>query len=337
MTLRQEAPRIIHFNDCANVAKTLVEAARDSGLQWDFMPPSEVRPAGGFGVGPRSLLTQLPFQARHAAALIRHDVVHIHYATAVGLLQKPYLPRRPYILHLHGTDIRTQWLDPSFKAQIQAAVDGANAVYYTTPDLRENATAARTDARYMPAPVRFDEIPPWTPGEGARPRVVFASRWEESKGLSKQLETASALVAALGGIADILGLDWGPGAKSAGEAGVMLVPKMSHGAYLRYLASADVVIGQSTGALGLSELEAMAIGAVVICPGKQLSLGDERPPVLQGSIQEVVEQVVESLKDSQAVSKQLDAVSWTRLHHSAQKWIPVLDEVYRKAALAGTN
>lgn len=327
-------PRIIHFNDCANVAKTLVDAARDSGLRWDYLPPSQVRPAAGYRSGPVALMAQLPYQIRHFAALASHDVVHVHYATAVSLLQKPYYPRRPYLLHLHGTDIRSQWLDPAFRTQIQAAVDGASAVYYTTPDLRENATAARPDASYMPAPVAFNGLPEWSPGEGARPRVVFASRWDDSKGLARQLETAAALVKAVEGKVEVLGLDWGPGAASAAASGVVLVPKMSHDAYLRYLASADVVIGQSTGVLGLSELEAMAIGAVVACPGKQLTVDDERPPVLEGSVGEVVEQVLAALGDCHAVSGRLGAKEWTRTHHSAHRWIPVLEEAYRVAALA---
>ena len=83
-----------------------------------------------------------------------------------------YIPRRPYVLHLHGTDIRTLWSDPVKGPGIQTYIDGAAHVYYSTRDNEENATTARGDAEYMPVFVDPRQLPEWSP----QGYVAFASR-----------------------------------------------------------------------------------------------------------------------------------------------------------------
>ncbi|MEZ2370728.1 hypothetical protein [Arthrobacter sp. RCC_34] len=323
-------PRVIHINDCANVARTLVDEAHRRNLSWDFMPPDAVRPGQGFGSGMKARLAQLPYQLRHASAALGHDVLHFHYGTTPSVFDKPFLPRKPYLLHLHGTDIRTQWPQPAFHDQIQRAIDGAQGVYYTTLDLEENATAARPDAQYLPAPLMFDRIPEWSAPEG-RTRISFASRWDDSKNVALQLETAAALVKAFPD-AEVLGLDWGPGAAEAQRLGVRLVPKMPHGDFLDYLAGASVVVGQSAGILAVSELEALAAGVVVACPGTQWTGPAGEPPVLQGTPEEIVEQVRVTLEDPAAMASRLSGPAWVRKNHSAADQVALLQSAYRAAA-----
>ncbi|MCU6480080.1 glycosyltransferase [Arthrobacter sp. A2-55] len=265
--------------------------------------------------------------------LVRSDVVHVHYATSVALLEHSYLPKRPYLLHLHGTDIRQQWLEPTFRNQIQKAIDGAEAVFYTNLDTAENALAARADAKYMAALLRPDILPAWTPTNVNAPtsRVLFASRWDESKGVEQQVAVAEALHRAQGDKVELVGLDWGPGASLAADAGVSLRGRLTHNEYVKLLASADVVVGQATGLLGISELEAMAIGPVVVCPGTQVEGPAGRPPVLQGSVDEIVQQVADVLADPREASQKQNARAWVLENHTAEKWIPVLQGLYRSA------
>lgn len=326
-------PRVAHFNDCANVAQTLVAEAARQGFHWGYLAPDKVRPPGGMGGSLDAKIRQMPFVARHLNMLVRSDVIHVHYATSVALLDHSFMPKRPYFLHLHGTDIRRQWLDPAFRPQIQNAIDGAEAVFYTNLDTEENALSARSDARYMAALLNVDTLPAWAPSESDAPakRVVFASRWDEAKGVELQLGMAEALHKAFGARIELIGLDWGPGAARAANLGVRLGSRLPHDQYVNLLASADLVVGQATGLLGISELEAMAIGPVVACPGSQLEGPAGRPPVLQGSIVEIIDQAAEVLQDPRAVSKKMNASPWIMENHTAKKWIPVLQALYRSA------
>lgn len=324
-------PRVTHFNDCANVARSITEAANAAGYPWKYLPPELVRPENGFTPGITGKASQLPYVARHFRAALTSDVLHIHYATAAALLDHPYIPSRPYLLTLHGTDIRHQWADPAYHTQIQRAIDGAHAVYYTNLDTATNATTARPDATYQPPLIRPGTLPAWSPGNGA-PLVVFASRWDKSKGMEKQLEFAEQLHKAAGPETRILGLDWGPGAGHARERGVTLVPRMNHSDYVRFLASADLVVGQATPMLGVSELEAMAIGVPVLCPVDQLTGPDGVPPVLQPSAGDTVGQALVALEDPVAASTRLSAREWVLAHHTADAWVPRLAAEYASAA-----
>src|SRR5690606_18267436 len=263
-------PRVLHFNDAAGVGLALVRAAERQGLHWDLLPQSRVRPslpaARRRGLGR---VRYVPFLVRRAVALGRADVVHVHSANNVRLLRERGMPRRPYLLHLHGTDIRERWPDPAHRAEIQAAVDGAFAVYYTTPDLAENALRARPDAVHMPAFVEAGTLPAWAPGP--RRRVVYVSRWSAVKGAPEVLALARRLAELLPSDVEQVGLDWGPDAEEARRAGVRLVPRLAHAEYLELLASAHVCVGQATSVLGVSELEAMAVGPPLASVGEHLS------------------------------------------------------------------
>jgi glycosyltransferase involved in cell wall biosynthesis len=324
--------RVTHFNDCAFVGRALVNAAARAGERWGYVPPEKVRPAGGFHGGVRRI-AELPYVLRHARVAATTDVVHVHYATTVPLLQKPYIPKRPYVLHLHGTDIRRQWTAPETHELVQRAIDGASAVYYTNLDTVEEATTARADAQYMPAFVEPELLPAWSAPSAAGPRtVLFVSRWDDSKGVETQLELASALRAALPADTRLVGLDWGPGAAEAAVRGVELVPRRSHQGFLDLVASADVAIGQAAGIIAVSELEAMAIGPAVLCPVTRLHDGGDPPPVLTGTVPEVVGQALVALADPVAASMGLDARSWVLNKHTPDRWVPVLEEVYRRAS-----
>ncbi|MGO1316079.1 MAG: hypothetical protein ACTMIR_03460 [Cellulomonadaceae bacterium] len=320
-------PSVLQLNDCARVAENLVAAAARAGLDWDYLPPGQVRPPAGTDLSGLRRARYVPYVARRARHLHRADVVHVHYATSVRLVRERLMPRRPYLLHLHGTDIREQWPDPRFHDEIQRAVDGASAVYYTGLDTAHNAVTARPDAQFMPAFVA--DVPPWRPP--GRGRIRFASRWGAEKGLAGQLELARAL-RRLPDV-ELEGLRWGAGADEAIAAGVQLVVPMPHEEYLDWLAGADLVVGQATGIVAVSELEAMAIGAPVAAPGRRLAYPDgTAPPVLEGTVADVVEQVRLALDDPPTTAARLGAQAWTLAHCVADPYVPGLVAQYEAAA-----
>jgi len=317
---------VLHLNDCAFVGQHIVNAGRRAAEPWRILPPAltwaPVRP----GAAAPTRSDEIRTLARIATHVARADVVHVHFATTARRLRPRVVPRRPYVLHLHGTDIRTLWADRARHAQIQAAIDGARHVFYSTRDNEGNATAARADAEYLPIFVDPAELPAWRP-EGY---VAFASRWEEVKGLAGMLDVAERLVRAG---ADVRGLDWGPGASDAAKIGVRLLPRMDHAGYLDFLARSAVTVGQATRILSVSEVEAMAIGVPLAAVGDHLPGPDGGPlPIRSGSPADVADAVLADLADPETAARSLGSREWALEHHVADRYVPRLREVYRAVA-----
>lgn len=329
------SPAVLHVNDCASVGATLVAEAARQGLRWDYLPPERVRPVA-VSTNPWAARAQyLPYVARRALHLRRAQVVHVHYATSARLLRERGMPTRPYVLHLHGSDIREQWQRPAYHDEIQQAVDDAARVYYANLDTAEAAAAACPDAEYLPSPIDLGRLPARAGPDPARPaRIVFVSRWDDVKGADANLELVRELAAALPD-AEMLGIDWGPKAGAAAAAGVRLVPRLGHSAYLDLVASATVAVGQARPILALSEFEAMAIGVPTAAIGTRLPRPDDgsTPPVIEGDLDAVVGGIRQAVADPSGTAAALGGSEWARTRHDPAPLVPRLLRAYR-AALA---
>ena len=323
--------KVLHFNDCAFVGATLVAQARAQDLPWRHLVPSQVRPRS-VPRGPFAPLAYAPYVLRRIREVGGSEIVHVHYGTSAHLLRQRGVPRRPYVLSLHGTDIRTQWHDPRYHDELRRAIDGAATVLYTNLDTAETAIAARHDALHLPQAVSSQGLPVWQPrGARGRARIVFAPRWSSDKGVEEQLQLAHRLRGALRDV-ELIGLNWGPGAGRAADLGVRLVPTAPHDDYLALLATADVVIGQADLILSVSDFEAMLIGAPVAAIGHRIPSADgTTPPTLGGSIDDVVDQIVAAVQDPLAAAERLDARRWVRAHHDPQLLVEFLLQVYGRA------
>ncbi|MFE4835609.1 hypothetical protein ACFRAU_13120 [Arthrobacter sp. NPDC056691] len=329
-------PRVLQFNDCAFVARNMVRAAARAGIEWAYMPPEQVRPMTAAPKNPLLARARfVPFVARRALRLRAAEVVHVHYGTSARLLRERGMPRRPYALTLHGTDIRKQWVDPQFHGEIQQAIDGAAHVFFANNDTAENALRARPDAEFLPALVDAAALPSWHPG--GRPSVLFVSRWDDDKGVERQLELARKLSAAVGSRAEILGLNWGPGAEAARRNGVTLLERMPQDDFHKIMSQAHVTIGQATNNFATSEFEALCMGAPLAALGSRLPRPDDgtTPPVIEGTDEDVVEQVVAALDDPVAVTKRLGGREWALPRYDAAAFVPRLTELY--AGIAAGN
>lgn len=326
-------PKVLQFNDCAFVARNMVRAAARAGIGWDYLPPEQVRPMTAAPKNPLMAKARfIPYVARRAVKLRVADVVHVHYATSARLLREPGMPRRPYALTLHGTDIRKQWVDPQFHGEIQRAIDGAAHVFFANNDTAENARRARADAEFLPALVDAAALPAWNPGSQAT--ILFVSRWDDDKGVEQQLGLARKLSSAVGNRAKILGLNWGPGAELARQAGVTLLERMPQEDFHRIMAQAHVAVGQATNNFATSEFEALCMGAPLAALGSRLPRPDDgtTPPVLEGSEDDVIEQVLAALEDPMATSARLGGAAWSLPRYDAAAFVPRLDSLYKQIA-----
>ncbi|NKX49455.1 glycosyltransferase family 4 protein, partial [Arthrobacter deserti] len=318
-------PRVLHLYDAADVGATLVKYGRRASLPWrqfDVVPP-QAAPGPAAAGRARQLLASACWQARRAAGILAADLLHVHSGSRTGIVRSR--PHRPFVLHLHGTDIRTQYYDPARRAGIAWGLDHAAAVLFSTPDLAVHAQAARADAQYLPNPVDPEELPAYSP-RGA-PRIVFASRWEAAKGGSAQLDTARAVAAAAGPGTRLEGLDWGADAAAAAALGITLLPRMPKRQYLDWLAGAHAVVGQSAGILAMSELQADGIGVPVAMGPLGEGYYPGPLPVLQGSAGELAEQLRGGLARPLAASVRLGGRQWVRRHHGPEQSVRQLSGI----------
>lgn len=298
-------------------------------MRWDYLPAATgaVTAPGSLGLAQKAVVGA-GWVARLAVQSRRHDIAHVHSA---GILKHARFGLRRYVLHCHGTDVRTQQYLPAWRAPIRDGLRRAEAVFFSTPDLAEHVVPQRTDAVYLPVPIDTGLLPHWSPAP--RPRVVFASRWGDDKGGQAQVDLAAAVVAAVGERADVIGLDWGPRAVEAGAAGVDLVARLDRAAYLGLLASAHAVVGQSAGILAASELEALGTGAPLVMPVPLPLYAAAPPPVLGDSVPTAADAVVALVSGTSAHDPSAGQEYVARVHGVDHAWASV-QQTYERVLAA---
>lgn len=185
------------------------------------------------------------------------DVVHVHWApnSPVGVLAG-----KPWLLHLHGSDIR------GTRSRLYSPlIRRAAAVVVATPDL---LPLVRRPAIHIPTAIEERDL-----GGGEHWQVGIASAARPVKG-------QSIVQAALELLPDIAA--WaGDAPMWRGRANVTPLPIVDHASFVSRLAETRIVIGQfGLGVIGNVELEAMSVGRPVIAWCEERWYGDDPPPVL---------------------------------------------------------
>jgi hypothetical protein len=325
-------PSVLHVNDAAFTAHRMITEARRRGYTWDFLPKAAAAQdwRGPTGKARKAVIGG-GWVIRLAVLAHRHDVVHVHSAST---LAHSRLGAPRYVLHCHGTDVRTTQYDPTWTTTVRTGLRNAEAVLYSTPDLAEHVLPYRSDAVYLPVPIDLAEIPTWAPEPDARPTVVFASRWTADKDSAvTQLDVARQVVAAVGDRADILGIDWGAHTADAAALGLRLVPWAGHAAFLALLAGAHVVVGQTAGILAASELEALATGAPLVVPVPLPLYAARPPPVLGGGPADAAAAVAAVLDGSEPHDPDVGR-NWVRDVHGVAHAVDTVAAVHRAVVAA---
>lgn len=337
-------PSVVHVNDVAGVASAAVAEAVAEGLPWRLWPLPQVRDRW---LGAKVWIRMRDL-ARFRAAGRTADIVHVHYG---HFAYYAWSVRRPYLLHLHGTDVRVNLGSRGLGRLTRRAIRRAAAVVYSTPDMRDAVHALRPDATWLPAPLDPSVTAAearYGPAEPEQPRIVFASRWDAVKGLDELLAAARALRLCYPE-ADLVGIDWGRGAAEAAAAGVRLLPLLPPEEFRGLLASADVVIGQlASGALGVADLTAMAMGRPLVARFTEAgAYGGEAPPIWNTATAAPLEAVAEILnladdpdagdddgaraEAQQAVRERCAAAAdWARRHHGPAAFVTAATAIYRR-------
>ena len=317
--MRDVKPRVVHVNDVAGVASAAVRQAVGQGLDWRLWTLPAVRGAAAPVKVLRRARDVVRFRAEGRAA----DVVHVHY----GLFAYyAWSVRRPYLLHLHGSDVHRNLASPMLRPAVLAGIRRAGVVAFSTPDLAATVTRLRRDAVWLPAPVHPDLItaPLAGPADGpsGAPTVVFASRWDPVKGLDVLLEAAGRLRDRRPDLR-LLGVDWGSGADRARRIGVELVPRAPAAQFRALLAAADVVVGQqASGCLGVADLEAMTLGRPLVARFTERDAYGEDAPLWNTTALDPADAVLAALDDPGAAADRGRAgMRWVLRHHSPEAFV----------------
>lgn len=336
--------RVLHLGDPAHTATLLARAANETGRDWRVLPLAKSTQAANpvaqtLGRAWRGAW----WEARLRGAKLARPRVHLHSAMAL-----PHVgwALGDYVLHLHGTDIRTRRYEPVYTNRIHDAVTHARQVFYSTPDLREHLTDWRGEARLIPVPVDLDCPVVDNPYRGeARctgSYVFFVSRWEAVKGGDTQIEAAKCLRARLDQSVALVGLQWGDLQlmDAARQAGVCLIPKLPGAQYRQVIRDAAACVGQTAGILSASELEALAEDVPLIAPLNPSWYDASHPslvdvPVLGGTTldpmdsETIAELTLAALQTP--VSQRQPTRDWVQRFHSPAAALTGVLEGYRTA------
>lgn len=327
--------RILYIHTINQMAKTYARDLELRGHEVTVFEP-DVRGAGArlplkLWLFPRRILSmRRVLRSLHPDYF---DLVHIHWASygIFGLFSKI-----PFIVHCHGSDVRTRLSHPFFRPLLSASLRQAAAVLCVTPDLLPVVRMVRPDASFSPGPIdtvafapigEQDAAPahPWT--------ILLFSRLDPDKGSDIAVEGIARFQRRHREVRVQL-LDWGPlreRYKQRYARDFDFIPPVPAHHVPQLLASADVIVGQfAFGALGLSELQAMSCAKPVICAFCYADAYPIPPPLCQAGTAEEVDAQLEDLFGEPARGRELgqQARAWILAHHRSTVLSLSLETLY---------
>jgi glycosyltransferase involved in cell wall biosynthesis len=331
---------VLHVNDCSSVAALLVRGLRQQGWDARLVQP-RIRPPYGGGRRRSGLRDNRIYFAADRARLAwrlrcarEAGLLHVHYGMfgALGVMAD-----QPFVLHFHGQDLRLdnqRWL---FRSIHRAAARKARACLVSSPNLLEFESDLGRELHFLPNPVPVESATDHLP-EGNY--VLFSSKVDESKGAELFIPAAEELASrgipvvllAFGSRADV----WSSRLHNLERMGARILwERMNHEHFRKLIARARVIVGQfNVGALGMTELEAMALRKAVVTRFDYPGVYDDEPPIANsGTPEEIGHRVVElwNHEEARAVLG-TRAFDWICRTHELGVSTRRLIELYRRNA-----
>lgn len=320
--------RVAIVNDVAGVGPLEAEALRRAGWHADFFD----LPKPGAGWPRWAKLLTLPYRlALYVPVVWRlrrggYDLVHVHFVSqgVVGALAG-----RPYFLHAHGSDLHLNFRSSLMRRWSERWMRGARAIFYVTPNLAEFLVKFRASSQLLPNPIDVERFADISLPERIHDVLIFM-RLLEVKGP----EVAFAGVGDVTGTFSVTAIDAGPLApvlKQRYGDHVDFIAPVAHDEIPGLLARHQAVIGQMRqGVPGLSELEAMAAGRVVLMALDSRLYPTDPPPVVDARSAADIAHGLNELRDDAAGIGRLAGAAreWVQTHHSLQAHAEALIRAY---------
>jgi len=161
-------PSILHIWNTAGVACTLAKwTNRIYGANTDVYAMKKHDPFGHITYGEPRVETGRRFLLSIRQNMQNFDVIHLHELGSFIHKIKKYYPRKPVVLHYHGTDIRGRW---NIRRRCWSK---ANMILVSTLNLLEGAPE---EARCLPNPVDTDLFYPSPNSHEVNPNSALTFR-----------------------------------------------------------------------------------------------------------------------------------------------------------------
>jgi glycosyltransferase involved in cell wall biosynthesis len=322
--------RIALVHDVAGVAETQVEILRSAGHEVDHLSLPDFGPNWPWWLkaltAPIRLLLYLP-------AIVRlrrepYDVIHIHWVPRgiIGLLTG-----KPFAIQAHGSDLHMHVNTPGLFWLCRRVLEQARVIFYVTPNLKEFIRRFDGKTFYLPNPIDVNAVARSIEAPREVRRVAIFMRLDPVKGVDRVFPAAERL-AGMG--LQLTAVRWGPltdDFMARYGSFVDFVDPVAHDRIGDFLAGFDLVIGQmEQGALGLSELEAMAAGRPLISGIDRAMYPGDKPPVVSASgPDELVEQMMSLKVDSKRLANlSREGREWVRRNHGFGRHLQLLEASY---------
>jgi len=224
-----------------------------------------------------------------------------------------------YFLHCHGSDILSNLYDWRYKHITTLSIKRAKAVFYSTPDLKSHIDTVRDNSIFIPNPIDTEFFrPPVSHRDNHQLSILVASRLAKKKGIDIALEGIKRARSArnFNIIFRSVGIDKIHYLKRIRNEipDSTLIPELSKEQLLNLLQRSDIVIGQmSSGALGMTELEAMSCAKPVIANFRYHDSYETAPPIIQAETPDDVSAGIIDMID--------DIQSRITIGNMARQWI----------------
>lgn len=263
--------KVVHAHDQGYVVKNLLRLGKDHGEKWFRVPPvymgstsivAKFSSGGKFSdVVPYLYGSVAELVARFAAWSLG-GVLHIHGGHLHQFCRRTKLP---FILHIHGSEVRGF---DDHGLPVKRISDGtlgalfkARAVAYSTPELGPILGTVVSDAVWVPAPVRILARENY-PRTFDFADVFFPHVWMEDKSLHLLGRFIHQLRREWPGRLRFVGLDIGDRKDLGLNLGFELIPVADTTEHIRRMMSSKVVLAQPHGAaFGVSDVQAIASGS----------------------------------------------------------------------------
>ncbi len=317
------------MNDIASVAETLAAEQRRRGMRAFVLDPP--KPGARIPFPWKLVAAPIRLAATSAAVarihLARVDLVHVHYATQafVGTLTS-----RPYLVHCHGTDIRSSNPDSPWGRYLSFVLRGAAIVLYATPDLASDIEPYRADAVFLPNPI---DVELFSPAREADRDLLIGVKLDEVKGAMVAIESAVEVLRRRPSTT-ITVINSGSLTRVARDRlgdRVSFVEPQAHAEMPNLLRRHRVTLGQfKLGILSQYELEAMATGLTVIADLRHPNpLASPAPIGHASTAAECADHILALLDDEPERQRRADAGrAWVERHHAAEVVVDRLDSLY---------
>jgi glycosyltransferase involved in cell wall biosynthesis len=246
------------------------------------------------------------------------------------------LGRYPYVLHCHGSDVRSGLYHPLRKHLVTYSLKRAEMVLLSTPDLYQHVKPIREDAIFLPNPIDTTVFSPGAQGTETTIRILINMSLKKSKAPEIAFEAAEQIQKMFADI-EVYAFASGPEFNHFRQyGGVNFMDPIPHENMPNLVNSFDIILGQfSIGSLGMSELESMACGKPVICHVDKALYNQwyrDLPPVFTAQdgfdVIELLTDLIESRERRIEVGKA--AREWVLKYHDYLSVARRLTNLYKK-------